>query len=234
MSTYNIYCDESCHLPNDRQPIMVLGAVWCPLEKTKEIAVRIREIKSKHKLAADFEIKWTKVSPGQLHFYRDVLDYFFDDDDLRFRSVVAEKIMLDHQAFGQDHDTWYYKMLFLTLQTILKPENKYRIYLDIKDTRSQKKVNKLREVLCNAQYDFNRRIVEHIQQVRSHEVEQMQLTDLLIGALCYANRGKKDSPAKMALIDRIQKRTGYSLKHKTLLGESKFNIFLWTPQEAKS
>ena len=147
MSTYNIYCDESCHLPHDQQPIMVLGAVWCPLEKTKEIAVRIREIKSKHKLANGFEIKWTKVSPAKLQFYQDILDYFFDDDDLRFRGVVADKIKLDHQAFGQDHDTWYYKMLFLTLQTILKPENKYRIYLDIKDTRSQKKVTKLREVL---------------------------------------------------------------------------------------
>ena len=24
--TYNIYCDESCHLPNDHQQAMVLGA----------------------------------------------------------------------------------------------------------------------------------------------------------------------------------------------------------------
>ena len=29
MSTlYNIYCDESCHLEQDGQPVMVLGAVW--------------------------------------------------------------------------------------------------------------------------------------------------------------------------------------------------------------
>lgn len=40
---FNVYCDESCHLENDRQKAMVLGAVWCPLEKTREIAVRIRE-----------------------------------------------------------------------------------------------------------------------------------------------------------------------------------------------
>jgi hypothetical protein len=26
--TYNIYCDESCHLENDKQEVMVLGAVW--------------------------------------------------------------------------------------------------------------------------------------------------------------------------------------------------------------
>ena len=27
--TYNIYCDESCHLENDDKPVMLLGAIWC-------------------------------------------------------------------------------------------------------------------------------------------------------------------------------------------------------------
>ena len=45
----NIYCDESCHLENDQQPLMVLGAVWCPADRTAEIAKRLRELKSKHR-----------------------------------------------------------------------------------------------------------------------------------------------------------------------------------------
>ena len=76
MSIYNIYCDESCHLPNDRQSIMTLGLIWCPLNKTREIATRIREIKSRHGLSKDFEIKWTKVSPAKYMFYKDIVDYF--------------------------------------------------------------------------------------------------------------------------------------------------------------
>ncbi len=32
---FNVYCDESCHLENDQQNVMVLGAVWCQLEKTQ-------------------------------------------------------------------------------------------------------------------------------------------------------------------------------------------------------
>ena len=48
--TYNLYCDESCHLENDGQQAMVLGAVWCPSDKRREIADRIREIKIKHGL----------------------------------------------------------------------------------------------------------------------------------------------------------------------------------------
>jgi len=52
---FNVYCDESCHLEHDRQPVMVLGAVWCPLEKTREISVPIRGIKTRHGLSPKFE-----------------------------------------------------------------------------------------------------------------------------------------------------------------------------------
>ena len=57
---FNIYCDESCHLENDGQKVMVLGAVWCLSEKSQEIMVRLREIKKKHHLPEEFEVKWTK------------------------------------------------------------------------------------------------------------------------------------------------------------------------------
>jgi len=55
-TTYNIYCDESCHLEHDRQTVMVLGAVWCPLEKVREISARIRGIKTWHGLSPRFEL----------------------------------------------------------------------------------------------------------------------------------------------------------------------------------
>ncbi len=53
---------------------------------------------------------------------------------------------------------------------ILTPHATYRIYIDIKDTRGAAKVRKLHDVLCNNQYDFSRKIIERVQQVRSHEV----------------------------------------------------------------
>jgi len=150
MTIYNIYCDESCHLENDHQMVMVLGAVWCQLEKTREISVYMRELKKSHGLSTTFEIKWTKVSQGQQAFYLDLLDYFFDNDDLHFRAlIVPDKSKLRHELYGQDHDTWYYKMYFDMLKVILDPDARYRIYVDIKDTRSATKINRLHDVLCN-------------------------------------------------------------------------------------
>jgi hypothetical protein len=230
---FNIYCDESCHLENDRQTVMVLGAVWCPLDKTREIAIRLREIKKNHGMPAPFEVKWTKVSPGKKRLYLDLIDYFFDDDDLHFRAlIIPDKDKLRHYAFpGQDHDTWYYKMYFDMLKVILRPDARYRIYLDIKDTRGGKKAGKLHDVLCNNMYDFSREVIERLHLIRSHEIEQLQLADLLIGAIGYLNRGLQGNTGKMAVIQRMQKRSGYILTKSTLLREEKINLFRWHAAE---
>jgi hypothetical protein len=226
---FNVYCDESCHLENDGQKAMILGAVWCPLAKTREIAIRLREIKQKHGVAPDFEVKWTKVSPGKVSLYLDLVDYFFDDDDLHFRAlVVPDKSELRHDAFpGQDHDTWYYKMYFDMLKVIIRPDARYRVYLDIKDTRGAQKVAKLHEVLCNNMYDFSREVIERLQLVHSHEIEQLQLADLLIGAVGYINRGLQGNAGKTALVERMQRRSGYALTRTTLYREEKLNLFRW-------
>ncbi len=231
--TFNVYCDESCHLENDRQKAMVLGAVWCPVDKTREIAERLREIKQKHGLSARFEVKWTKVSPAKKGLYLDLVDYFFDDDDLHFRAlIVPDKSSLRHDAFpGQDHDTWYYKMYFDMLKVIFRPDARYRVYLDIKDTRGAQKAAKLHEVLCNNMYDFSREVIERLQLVRSEEIEVLQLADLLIGAVSYLNRGLQGNAGKAALIERMRQRSCYSLNRTTLLREDKINLFRWHAAE---
>jgi hypothetical protein len=231
--TFDVYCDESCHLEGDHHKAMVLGAVWCPLDKTREIAVRLREIKQKHGLSKRFEVKWTKVSPAKTAFYLDLVDYFFDDNDLHFRAlIVPDKSKLRHEAVpGQDHDAWYYKMYFDMLKVILHPHSRYRVYLDIKDTRGAEKVRKLHQVLCNNMYDFSQTIIERLQLVHSHEIEQLQLADLLIGAISYLHREQSGNVGKEALIRRIRQRSGYSLTKTTLLREEKFNLFRWHARE---
>jgi hypothetical protein len=232
---FNVYCDESCHLEYDIQPVMVLGAVWCPLEKTREISVHIREIKARHGLPPKFELKWTKVSPAKQDFYLELLDYFFNNDDLHFRAlVVQDKSRLHHELYEQTHDTWYYKMYFDMLKVILEPQSCYRIYVDIKDTRSAAKISKLHDVLCNNIYDFQRQIIERVQTIRSHEVEILQLADLLIGAVSYVNRGLHTNAAKLAVVERMKEYSGYSLTKTTLLKESKVNLFMWQATERQA
>lgn len=235
----NIYCDESCHLENDKEKVMALGAVYCPASKKDEIFQMLAELKKKHNLIpknkknpkdnrAYFELKWNKTSLAKINYFKDVIDYFFTDDDLNFRVlVVPDKSKLDYEKFNHTHDTFYYKMYFSMLKVILNPDKAHHIYIDIKDTRSREKVHKLEQVLRNDKYDYAKEIIKKVQQVRSHEVELIQLADLLTGAVSYVNRGLSGSMAKNILIEHIRHRSKYSLTKSTLIREQKFNIFLW-------
>ena len=233
---YNIYCDETCHLEHDGINDMVLGAVWCPQEKLHEISQRLRQIKERNNISVTQELKWTKVSPSGVSIYKDIVNYFFDDDDLHFRAIIIpDKSKLNHEAFHQTHDDWYYKMYFDMLKVILNPSDNYEIYIDIKDSHSHAKSQKLKEVCSNSMYDFSSRVIRRLQPIRSEEVQIMQLVDILIGAIGYENRvfpdGFVKSTAKQELIDLIKRRSGYSLSKTTLYREEKCNLFVWDARE---
>ena len=232
--TFNIYCDESCHLENDGISTMVLGCVWISCDKRREISRRIKEIKQKYNLSDSFEVKWTKISPVKVQFYLDLVDYFFDDDDLRFRGIlIPDKQVLEHHVFDQAHDDWYYKMLFIMLEPIINPEQQYNIYLDIKDTCSEIKRCKLEDILRSSRHDYLNSIINRVQQIRSHESAILQMADLIIGAIGYHRRQQTNqeeeltNSGKFEVIRRIQRRSGKSLVNTTWLCESKFNLLVW-------
>jgi len=228
---YNVYCDESCHLENDGEPIMAFGAIWCPRDKTKDIASAIRELKDKHN--ARGELKWNKVSHSRLDFYMALLRLFFRETDLHFRAlVVTNKDRLNHDAFNQgSHDTFYYKMYFSLLSKILDPESRYNIFLDVKDTRSRLKVSQLREVLCNNVHDFTGEMIRHIQTIPSRKYELIQLTDFMLGAVAYSNRDLSSNEAKTQIVQMIEAEQKRSMKYSTPLSQTKINIFIFSPRE---
>ncbi|MDE6161158.1 MAG: DUF3800 domain-containing protein [Muribaculaceae bacterium] len=230
MTSYSVYCDESCHLEHDGISTMVVGGVWCEDEVRHQIFEDLRAIKIRHGFKPYWELKWNAVSEVKLSYYADVIRYFYSRPQLHFRAlIVPDKTKLNHSQFNQTHDTFYYKMYFDMLKNILQPQCQYNIYLDIKDTQGQKKIERLKEFLCGVNhYEFNARsVVRNIQLVRSHEVELVQLADFLIGAVCYANRGLNTSSAKLKLINLIRRLSGYSLTMSTLTREEKTNIFIW-------
>ena len=233
---YNVYCDETCHLEHDGINVMVLGAIWCPQDKLKEINRRIRQIKERNSVSPTMESKWTKISPSKLSLYQDLVNYYFDDDDLHFRAVIIpDKSKLNHERFHQTHDDWYYKMYFDMLKVIFNPSDNYEVYIDIKDTNSYRKAQKLREVCCNSLYDFSHKVIKRIQPIRSEEVQIMQIVDILVGAVGYANRRFSEnfqkSPAKQEIIRLIKDRSGYAMTRTTLLREEKLNLLSWDARD---
>jgi len=228
----SIYCDESCHMEHDHQPVMLFGAVWCPQEETRQHIEALRALKERHQTRG--ELKWTKVSRSRESFFLDAVDFFFSSAHLNFRCVVVEnKAKLDHGYYNQgSHDSFYYKMYFYLLRHIISEKNQYDIYLDIKDTRSQIKIDHLKEVLSNNLLDFDRKVIRRMQHVRSKETELLQIADFLMGAIAYKHRSLTTNETKLKLINRICQLSGRSLLTSTPPWEEKFNLFVFSPREA--
>ncbi len=229
----NVYTDESCHLESknitENNRFMVIGGISCPEDRKQAIFKEIKEIKTKNKIRHFSEMKWTKITHNKLGAYEALISYFFACDDLSFRAILIDKEQLEHDRFNHTHDQFYYKMYWQMLEWFIEPSNQYHVYLDIKDTQGYLKVQKLHEVLCHSHHDFNRKVIEKIQEIRSHEIILTQLVDLLIGGISYANRypsGGK-SPAKQKIVALIKNLSGFSLINTTSLGARKFNLFCW-------
>lgn len=232
LTDFKIFCDESCHLQHDGSNIMVLGALRCRAAETEPVIRAIKKLRETHNYHT--EIKWTKLLNRQWPFYQALLDLFLQSDALNFKAtVVLNKHLLDHELFNEgSHGTFYYKMAFYALRDFIEQGKTHRIYLDYMDTHGAIKAAKLASVLDNnLQGDATLNV--HI--IRSHESQLIQLCDLLIGAVSYANRSDipRASKIKNQIVSYLEEKLCRSLTEGTPPWEEKFNLFMFSPRGNK-
>ena len=229
--TYNLFVDESCHLERDRIPVMCIGYVKVPQIKYEVLRKQLAALKSRHMTHA--ELKWNKFSESRLPLYRAAVDFFFENP-IDFRCVlIKHKERLRYQDLNRgSHDNFYYKMIYYLLRPN-PPDLKYRIFMDIKDTRGKEKLRKIEEVFTNLHRGESPFI--HFQHLRSNENEFFQLTDLFIGAITFKARGLTEistsNHSKIDFVNYLEKTAGYSLDEAIPLWETKFNIFDFQPKK---
>lgn len=229
---YNIYCDESCHLPNDNSTVMIIGGISCPKNKVYFINNEIRNVKKKYGIYEFVEIKWTKVSTSKLEMYKELVDVFFKYDFLKFRCVIAtNKDKLEPEKYNLSYNDWYYRMYYLMLKEMVDVGNCFNVFIDIKDTNGQTKIKRLKDVLNRTLYDFTDSTVHLIQEVRSDQVQILQMADLIIGAISYSARNLNKSSSKKELVRYISEKSHRPLNYTTPKSEIKFNIFKWEPRK---
>ena len=235
MTEYNLYCDESCHLEHDDSDVMVLGALIIPKDKRQEITENILQIKARYGVKARTEVKWTKASMPKIDLYKDLLNCFFLDDDMRFRVLVAKKTRLNHEAWSQSHNDWYYKMYFTMLNRLFdstKHLQRVRGHQGhaLRATYRETGGSASKTATTTSTYEC----IKKVQPIRSDEVQMMQITDVINGAVCRANRTTIPQPsgAKAEILDYIRMRSKLRLTQSTTLGTRKFNIFVWEGRNA--
>lgn len=227
-----IYIDESCHLENDKLPLMCIGYTKIDSNNYQTYKNDIKAIKLKHH--SPTEIKWNKLSMSRLDLYKELIDYFFEKE-IQFRAIlVKNKSQLNHEKFNKgDHNSFYYTLVFLLLKNpwVNFFKDDFKVILDIKDTRGKERLLKLDQRL-KQEYKIRYQVespFHFFQHIRSDENEFLQITDLFIGAITYkarkVHKEEKASEVKKFVINYLEEKSGYVLHDGTNPLEEKFNIF---------
>ncbi len=228
---YKVYCDESCHMQNDKKNYMVLGAIYCPKKEINNVVKYIKKLKKEYGLKPTSEIKWTKISNSTIEFYKDLIKYFFVNPKLKYRAVICDKRILNHEKYHQTHDEWYHKMYYAMLRYFIDPDNSYEIYPDIKDTNSYHNFQNVAKFLRIKLKDTNEKTIIKIQPIRSNESYILQLADVLTGAMQYNKNGLNTSTPKLKVIDLIKDNVIDGIDDTTAFSKTKFNVMVWEPYE---
>lgn len=225
---YNVYCDESCHLVSNDSKYMLIGAVYCPKYKVKKVNEYIEHLKENYNLSDKIELKWNKIDKKTENLYLDIIDYFFNNNDLKFRVMVIDKERLNHKKYNQTENDFYHKAYYEMLKYIINRNNSYNIYPDIKDTNSYYYHQVMLNYLKIKILDTNNEIIKKVQPIKSYEAPILQINDILIGALSYSYRKLSDNDAKLNIIKKIDSLYPYNLDETSY--SEKFNIFMWKPK----
>ncbi len=228
---YNVYCDESCHLKSNDSKYMLIGAIYCPKFKVKKINEYIEHLKKNYNLSDKIELKWNKVDKKTEKLYLDIITYFFNNDDLKFRVIVIDKTKLNHEKYNQTENDFYHKAYYEMLKYIIIPGNSYNIYPDIKDTNSYYYHQIMLEYLRLKMADTNKKTIKKVQPIRSYEAPILQINDILIGALSYHYRGLSKNSIKLNIVNEINKLYQNDFDVSSYYNNTKFNIFIWRSRD---
>lgn len=220
-----VYCDESRPElfvgAGTKSGKSIIGSLWMPAEFRVTLKHDVAALREKHGVWGEF--KWNKVSPSKLDFYRALIAYFFDHDELQFRAIAVDAGKLNLTRFHQDDaELGFYKFYYQLLTHWIAPQRKYSIYCDDKVNRDRKRLPVLQNVLRNANRSA---AITCLQAVPSHQSTAVQLCDVLMGATQWcANGGQGTSGAKRTVVGDIERRLGRNIAP-TWQSERKFNIF---------
>lgn len=218
---FEIYCDESRQevLSNkNAHSYMAIGGIWTPAFKREDLKFNLKKIKAYHNIYGEF--KWNKVSPAYINFYTDILNYFFNNDEIRFRCIVIESDKIDHVQFNEnDQELGFYKFYYQLIHHWILDFNNYNIFVDYKLIRDRTRLHVLKDILRKSNITSS---IDRVQALPSQESLGIQLADLLTGIVSAKFNRQTQSTTKWELIHFTENSKPIRPTNKA---EEKFNIF---------
>ncbi|MEQ9167707.1 MAG: DUF3800 domain-containing protein [Fulvivirga sp.] len=222
---FEVYCDESGLEALSRKEehlYSAIGGIWLPETNRDDLKNGIKAIKEKYGIQG--ELKWQKLSPAYYNLYKDIIDFYFQTDYIRFRVIMIESSKVDHIRFNNtDAELGFYKFYYQLLHHWIFDFNDYNIFVDLKVNRDKNRLKELRNVLDLSNLTSD---ISQVQGLPSEQSLGIQLADVLTGLVAakFNNEIKKGS-AKDGLIQHIEQNIIGKPIAPTPKWEEKFNVF---------
>lgn len=226
---FYVYCDES------RQDLLVnknaitptnryacIGGIMIEYEYVNKVINDIKAIKSNHSVRN--EISWTTVSDSKIHLYSDLIEYFFKNEFLYFRSIIIDSSKVDNETFNNgDHELGYYKFYHQLLLNWLENKYNYRVYTDNKTKANKKRLQSLKLYFNIKMKDD---VILSIQDIDSKFSPILQLENIIMGAVGYKMnfKGNGTSLAKNKIVNEIESYLNLDM-YTGNVRSIKFNLF---------
>ena len=226
-NTYNIYCDES-RVENPKSKNMVIGALFVPRKKKKNVVKKLKIIFQKHNFG--YELKWTKVHKEYFNFYKEIIDFFCNEINLNFRCIVVDKSEVELEKYhNNDLELAFFKFYYLMLRAKLLNQNRYYVVLDKKPTRDKNRARALHAYLDSyILWNKTECNIKHFQAYNSKDNVLIQLADFFVGLIGFVCNEDIQNNPKSKLVEYLKQKLKIDNLHTTsLLGEEKFNRFIW-------
>ena len=221
---FEVFCDESgleALTRKDAHLFAGIGGIWIPAEHRNSLKQGIAGIKEKYKIKG--ELKWQKFSPSYFDLYKEIIDFFFLSDYIRFRVILIEAAKIDHIKFNkEDAELGFYKFYYQLLHHWIFDFNQYNIFLDLKINRNKGRLQELKKVLINANLTSD---IKQVQGLPSEESLGIQLADVLTGLIVAKFNNELTSKAKLSLIQYVEVTYLAKPISATPKWEEKLNVF---------
>jgi hypothetical protein len=169
------------------------------------------------------ELKWNKISPKFYELYEDIIDYFFQTEQLRFRTILVEADKVDNYVFNnKDIELGFYKFYYQLLHHWIFDFNNYNIFVDLKVNRDKTRLRVLKNSLDNTNLTSG---IFQVQGLPSEQSLGIQLADILTGLTNAKFNKEITSTAKLGLITYIENTYLGNTISPTPKWEEKFNVF---------
>lgn len=221
---FEVYCDESgleALTRKEAHQYAAIGGIWLPSENRSDLKESINRIKTVYGVYG--ELKWNKVSPSYLDLYKELIDYFFQSDYLRFRVILIEASKVDHIKFNNtDAELGFYKFYYQLLHHWIYDFNHYNIFVDLKINRNKGRLKELERVLDLSNLTSD---IKQVQGLPSEQSVGIQLADILTGLVASKFNNEATGEAKPTLVQHIETEYLNRPIAPTSKWEEKFNVF---------